>query len=691
MRIGATALRLRPWAGAILAWLAIATIAGVSILHSRQGAVRDQTRELRLLSLALADEIDRGLAGVDEGFSTLRSELRDGRLPISGVDAPELLRTRADLMPLVDTLWILDRRGRLLIGSGASQPPMLASFAPALDSLPGGVLSVARPFEDEVSHANLLALAVSFAAAPGAPDGGWIVGAIPSAALLGAFASAALAPDVRAVVFREDGARLAALNFGMPRQDESEIASHLDDASAGATRRFRDGSDNLVAVQSVPRHHMTVVVARDLRDVLSSWRAVAQVTTLVLLLLLAFMLAAVHLVARADRRRAQAQLELQTQRLRATRLESLGTLAGGVAHDFNNVLAGILGFAEMAHDAAVPESRQARHLDQAMQAALRGKALAERILSFSVGGGQASSVFVLQEVVVEVLDLIAAILPPGIALERVLHASDHRVRGDPMQAFEAVMNLCSNAMQAMPDGGVVTVRLESVEFRAARILSHSALGAGRYLAVTVMDRGKGIGLEVAEHVFEPFFTTRGSQGGTGLGLSVVHGVVAKFGGGIDLRSAPGNGATFTLYFPESSEPLAVTLPPVAADIAARGRGEAILLVDDEADLVEMGTEMLRGLGYAATGTCDALDALRQIENDPARYAALITDESMPCMNGTELATLARKAAPGLPILILSGYGGASLAARAQAAGAAQLLAKPLLRASLAAALQTLLA
>ncbi|MEO9067112.1 MAG: ATP-binding protein [Caldimonas sp.] len=674
----------------ILAWLAIATIAGVSIQHARQGAVGDQTRELRLLSLALADEIDRGLAVVDEGFSALRSELRDGRLPVSGVDAPQLLRTRADLMPLVDSLWIFDRHGHLLTSSDASRPPALASFVPTLDSLQGGVLSVARPFDDEVSHANRLAIAVGFAAAPGAPDGGWIVGAIPSAALLGAFASAALAPDVRAVVFREDGARLAALNFGMPRQDESEIASHLDDASAGAIRRFRDGSDNLVAVRSVPRHRMTVVVARDLRDVLSGWRAVAEVRTLVLLLLLAFMLVAMHLVTRADRRRARAQLDLQTQRLRATRLESLGTLAGGVAHDFNNVLAGIIGFAEMARDAAVPESRQAHHIDQATQAALRGKALTDRILSFSTGGGQASSVFVLQEVVVEVLDLIAVILPPGIALERALHVGERRVRGDPMQAFEAVMNLCSNAIQAMPDGGVVTVRLESVEFRAERILSHSALGAGRYLAVTVMDGGKGIDLEAAEHLFEPFFTTRGSQGGTGLGLFVVHGVVARFGGGVDLRSAPGGGATFTLYFPESSEPLALTPPPDVADVAARGRGEAILLVDDDADLIEMGTEMLRGLGYDATGTCDALDALRQIENDPARYAALITDESMPCMSGTELATLARNAAPGLPILILSGHGGASLPARAEAAGAAQRLAKPLLRASLAAALRTLL-
>jgi CheY-like chemotaxis protein len=359
-----------------------------------------------------------------------------------------------------------------------------------------------------------------------------------------------------------------------------------------------------------------------------------------------------------------------------------------VAHDFNNVLAAIVGYGEMARDAAAEGSAQARHLDRVLQAALRGKGLVERITGISRGGARASSVFALEPVVEEVLALLSASLRPGVVLERVLQAPGARLRGDPTRAFEAVMNLCTNAMQAMPQGGMLTVALRRAQVAEPRVLSHSSLPAGRYLALTVADQGTGITPEVAEHLFEPFFTTRAAQLGTGLGLAVVHGVVGEFGGGIDVQSRPGQGARFTLYLPECEDDAA--LPAQARPPAAAGTGQRILVVDDQPELVALAEELLQGLGYLATGHTDPATALDSLRAAPQGFAALVTDEVMPGLSGTQLARAARALAPGLPVLLVSGYGGASLAQRAADAGVSRVLPKPLQRAELARALAEML-
>jgi len=400
------------------------------------------------------------------------------------------------------------------------------------------------------------------------------------------------------------------------------------------------------------------------------------------------MAAAVHFVQRADRRRTEAQRALQAQLARASKLESLGTLAGGVAHDFNNVLAGIVGFGEMAQDAAPQGSDQARHIDKVVQAGLRGKALAERILAFSRGGARASIVFELEPVVEEVLTLLSASLRPGVVLERGLGAHGARLRGDPTQAFEAIMNLCTNAMQAMPGGGILSVQLERAHVASPRVLSHSQLPVGDYLALTVSDQGGGITPDVMEHLFEPFFTTRGAQSGTGLGLAVVHGVVAESGGAIDVQSTPRQGALFTLYFPECSDaPVPSAAPP---DVAPDGAGQRLLVVDDEPELVALAEEMLRGLGYHPVGYSNSTAALQALRDDPQRFVAVITDEVMPRLSGTQLTQALRQHAPHLPVLLVSGYGGALLAQRAATAGVTRVLAKPLQRADLSRALAELL-
>ena len=359
-----------------------------------------------------------------------------------------------------------------------------------------------------------------------------------------------------------------------------------------------------------------------------------------------------------------------------------------MAHDFNNVLAGIVGYGEMAQDAAPAGSDQARHLDKVLEAALRGKALVGRVLSFSRGGARASTVFELQPVVEEVLTLLSASLRPGVVLARALEASGACLRGDSTQAFEAVMNLCTNAMQAMPMGGMLSVQLARTQVVEARVLSHSQLPAGDYLALCVSDEGTGIAPDVMEHLFEPFFTTRSRQSGTGLGLAVVHGVVAEIGGAIDVRSRPGHGARFALYFPESADKAQTAEPH--PDEAPAGHGQRLLVVDDEPELVGLALELLEGLGYDPEGYVDPNAALNAALAGAHRYAAVITDEVMPGLTGTQLTAALRKHTLTMPVLLVSGYGGALLAHRAASAGVSRVLAKPLRRADLARAVAEVL-
>lgn len=665
----------------------VVLVAALSLLHLRREAIDTQGRELRLLSLALTAEVGRGLQGIDEGLRAMQVELREGRLPTSGPLAGRILKTHAELLPLVQTLWLLDAQGKVLAASEAAAPPPLATFAPATDSLQPGQVAVSRPFAPPApAHApSMVALAMRYPA-QGQQDGGWIVAALPADMLLGAFSVATPAPDARMAVFRKDGVRLAGAIVATPHATEADLARRLAAMRSAAVRRFRDDSERLVAMHSLQQFGLDVVLTRDLGVMLVGWRQAVRIVLLVVVFLLLVITGAAWLIVRANGRRALAQQALQAQQARSSKFNSLGVLAGAVAHDFNNVLASIVGYGEMAQDAAVPGSAQRRHLDMVIKAALRGKTLVERILSFSGGGARASTPFALEPIVEEVLAMLAGSLPAGIEVKRQLQAAGAQLNGDPTQAFEAVMNLCTNAIQAMPDGGTLTVDLRKVHMVQARILSHSRLDAGSYLALGVADEGAGMSPGVMEHLFEPFFTTRAAQSGTGLGLAVVHGVVTELGGAIDVASQPGRGALFTLYFPEYAGAAA---QPTLAE-APHGAGQAVMVVDDDADLVAMLSEMLAELGYAPVGYTDPQAALQALLAAPRQYALVITDEVMPGMSGTMLAQTLSSHHPGLPLILLSGYGGPLMAAKAVTAGVSHVLLKPVRREELAHALQTLI-
>src|SRR5215468_379549 len=266
-------------------------------------------------------------------------------------------------------------------------------------------------------------------------------------------------------------------------------------------------------------------------------------------------------------------------------MEAMGTLAGGIAHDFNNILGAILGYGELAHNSSGEGTAVRRYIDNVMHAAGRAKALVEQILAFSRSGLGERAPVNIQTVIAETLQLLAASLPARVQLERKLDGGDAAVIADATQLHQVVMNLGTNAVQAMPAGGVLEVCLERADVSERRSAFHGELAPGPYIRLTVRDTGTGIDPKVLDRMFDPFFTTKGVGAGTGLGLSLVHGIIADIGGAIDIASVLDEGTMFTIWLP-----VVGSAPPPKAETAKElphGNGEVIMVVDDERALVEL--------------------------------------------------------------------------------------------------------
>ncbi|HXL87163.1 MAG TPA: ATP-binding protein, partial [Gemmatimonadaceae bacterium] len=345
----------------------------------------------------------------------------------------------------------------------------------------------------------------------------------------------------------------------------------------------------------------------------------------------------------------QAQVDkehLEAQLRQSQKMEAIGTLAGGIAHDFNNILGAILGYGELAHQHSAAGSALRRYLDNVMHAAGRAKTLVERILGFSRSGlGERVPVNV-QSVIEETLELLAASLPAGIRLEKTLEAGDAAVIGDATHLHQVAMNLCTNALHAMQRGGVLSVVLERVELSEHRSLSRGTLSPGAYVRLVVSDTGTGIPPAVLERMFDPFFTTKGVGEGTGLGLSLVHGIVAELGGAVDVATQAGEGTKFEIWLPVAGE---AGRPAIETDRALpRGNHETVMIVDDERPLVALAEEMLAELGYEPVGFESSSAALHAFRVEPQRFDLILTDEAMPDLVGTELAREIRRIRPALP-------------------------------------------
>ena len=390
-----------------------------------------------------------------------------------------------------------------------------------------------------------------------------------------------------------------------------------------------------------------------------------------------------------ERKSADAERTRLEQRLRqAEKMEAVGRLAGGIAHDFNNILGGILGYAEMLMESTGEGTPLRRYAQNVLTAANRASGLVEQILSYSRSQRGKRVPVELDRIIAETLELVRGSLTAGIRLETRLPAAPLFVMGDPTQLHQIMMNLCTNAIHAMGERGTLRVTLEPADIDSDRVFQHTTLQAGRYARLMVEDTGAGMDTTTLARLFEPFFTTKEVGKGTGLGLSLVYGIVTDSAGAIDVTSTPGRGSCFAIYLPRVDSP-ALSDDDAEAPIV-RGNGERVLVVDDEEALMAVTSETLKRLGYEPAAFPDGAAALAEFEAQPAKFDAVITDEVMPGLTGTDLAGSLRRRRRDLPILLVSGYIGPMMSERALAAGVDAILKKPVQSRELAAALARVL-
>ncbi|PKN08866.1 MAG: hypothetical protein CVU73_06450 [Deltaproteobacteria bacterium HGW-Deltaproteobacteria-8] len=364
---------------------------------------------------------------------------------------------------------------------------------------------------------------------------------------------------------------------------------------------------------------------------------------------------------------------LERQLWQAQKMEALGTLAGGIAHDFNNILASIMGFTELALDDTPPESRARGSLARVLKASSRAKELVRQILTFSRRTEREQHTLHADKVIGEALRLMEASLPKNIEISASLQAQDCAILADPSQTHQIVMNLCTNAAQAMKSGGRMSVATRLVRLGDNSLANPHRLPAGQYLSLTVEDTGEGIAPDVLGRIFDPFFTTKGSGEGTGLGLAVVHGIVLSLGGTVFAESEPGQGARLTMLLPTAPDSPAPAHEPYPGNPTGR---ERILLVDDESDLLDMVCQFLEPLGYQVAPHNQPETALEAFLASPQSFDLVLTDQSMPRLSGIQLATRLREVRPDLPVVLCSGFSMVIPPDRIQALGKAWLLAKP---------------
>ncbi|UFS71413.1 ATP-binding protein [Geomonas sp. RF6] len=346
------------------------------------------------------------------------------------------------------------------------------------------------------------------------------------------------------------------------------------------------------------------------------------------------------------------EVELERQLLQAQKMEAIGTLAGGIAHDFKNILGAIITATEMTLTKLPPGSGR-EMLEVVLKAAMRGKSLVQQIMAFSRQKEQERQPVRLEQVLRECIVFLRASLPSTIEIRHDLPDGLGAVLADPTQIHQVIFNLCTNSSHAMQEkGGVLEIALSRVEVTPEN-LPFPSMHSGEYLRITVSDTGHGMSPEVQQHIFDPFFTTKKPGEGTGLGLSVVHGIVKSHGGTITVSSKLGEGTVFQLFFPllltvaEGVEPTAIGKIP--------GGTERILLVDDDEDLVVVVEKMLQSLGYEVLAATSSVAALKKFIAEPGRFDIIITDQTMPQLTGCELATAIRNVRPEMPIILCSGY------------------------------------
>ncbi len=391
-----------------------------------------------------------------------------------------------------------------------------------------------------------------------------------------------------------------------------------------------------------------------------------------------------------ERKTAEAQRERLEQQLRQSqKMEAIGTLAGGIAHDFNNILTAILGYAELLRGQVRGQTGVEERLAEIAKAGARAKDLVSQILTFSRRQEHTRTTMSLGPTIDEALRLLRAAIPASIEIDAAVDPDLPPVMADATQIHQVVMNLAANAAAAMANGpGTLRVRCTAVDLDAPAG-ADAGLSAGKYVRLAIEDTGCGMPREILDRIFDPFFTTKGPGEGTGLGLSVVHGIVKAHEGAILVDSVVGQGTVFRIYFPALHERQLSGARPRSQPIG--GQGEHVLCIDDEPALVELLRDQLAALGYRVTAHVSPLEALSDFLARPLDFDVVLSDLTMPAMSGIDLVERILRVRPDLPIVMATGYGHVTYEERARELGVRPLLYKPFTMAVLGEAIQDALA
>lgn len=381
---------------------------------------------------------------------------------------------------------------------------------------------------------------------------------------------------------------------------------------------------------------------------------------------------------------------LQQQLAQSQKMEAVGTLAGGIAHDFNNILGMISGYLDLTIDELEEGSRPRQNLERVITASNRAKELVKQILTFSRQSSQERKPLNISFIVKEALKLLRSTLPSTIEIRQDIAAESSIVLAEPTQMHQVIMNLCTNAAYAMREsGGVLELGLHEIRLDAASAGVYDNLNPGRYLRLTAADTGPGIDPAIIKRVFEPYFTTKKTGQGTGMGLAVAHGIVKNHGGDIAVQSEPGRGTVFHVLLPFAEGVKEVPERLMPGGIPT-GRDERILFVDDEPLLVEVGQLLLEMLGYRVTAKSGSLEAFDVFSAAPDDFDLILTDLTMPNMTGLQLARKIKEIRPDIPIVLCTGFSETITSGQIASMGVADFLMKPIDKKSLAHAIRRVL-
>lgn len=368
---------------------------------------------------------------------------------------------------------------------------------------------------------------------------------------------------------------------------------------------------------------------------------------------------------------------LEAQLRQSQKMEALGTLAGGIAHDFNNILGVILGYAEIIESNAEPDSGLERRIQEISHAGKRARDLVNQILNFSRQGPQERHPLSLSPLIKEAFKLLRSSVPTNVEIISRIETDQDNVLADPTQMHQIMLNLCGNASHAMQEtGGTLTVTLADVH-DDDKITPPAELGRPkRFVRLTVEDTGGGIDPDVEARIFDPFFTTKKQGEGTGMGLAMVHGIVKRHDGYLELENRPGKGAAFHVFLPKTSQSERPVAEAAAELVFRQGR---ILFVDDEKPLTDIGREMLESCGFEVVTRTSSVEALEAFRFRPDDYDLVISDQTMPNMTGMEMAREILKIRPDMPIILCTGFSDAVSYDRLRDVGIRDFIMKPILK------------